>query len=215
VDLTSRGAVYERPYAAELPRAQQAAERTFTNVTWDTVFHVGGSMEDTVLLRPRMLAADAEQLYVYDLHSFRLTSFDRQGQVRWSVGRQGQGPREFANPIHLAPMPSSAGVAVLDPDAARITTVSDAGVFGPMTPLDGAAYLRVVPLAGETLLLPLGSGTTFWRTPATASAAADSGAYPTAQLSDAHPFLRSAAIGVAPDGRHWGAAFVFGNVFTV
>lgn len=72
-------------------------ERSVEPVRWDTVFTIGGEVEDTLLSRPRLIAAGGGMLYAYDLYDGRLLAFDAAGDLRWSYGRQTEYERRMVD----------------------------------------------------------------------------------------------------------------------
>ena len=186
-------------------------ERAWATVRWDTVFALGGDAQDTALLRPRTLAARGGTLYVFDHGDARLKAFDRSGGLRWSFGRQGEGPGEFANPLDMAVGPDGA-VWVLDAGAGRLTIVAPQGELREHIPLHDIGGRDVMPLLGQTLV------TTFSR-PGLLFAAigADGrmlagGETPIAEMADApNPFLFQTAAAVSADGGTWAATFPWGD----
>ncbi|HEX9701002.1 MAG TPA: 6-bladed beta-propeller [Acidobacteriota bacterium] len=62
----------------------------------EQVFGVEEGPDEMMLGSVRGVAVDDEQnVYVFDQQSNRLVSFAGDGSVRWTAGRQGQGPEEF------------------------------------------------------------------------------------------------------------------------
>ncbi len=59
-------------------------------------------------------------IWVLSAHPPFLRSYDEEGQLRWSVGRAGQGPAEFAIPTALLAPAGGEGVEVLDGERGRI-----------------------------------------------------------------------------------------------
>ena len=86
-----RGEIAAKDLAAA--RAPSTANRSvrggrrFLEASWDTVFIVGGSLSDTLLLRPRILAAGREGPVVFDYGDHAVNGFDTAGRPRrgpWS-----------------------------------------------------------------------------------------------------------------------------------
>jgi hypothetical protein len=82
-------------------QAQPGGSRLFEASRWDTAYVIGGQLQDTTLLLPRLIAAGDGSVYVYDVGRHELVAFDVSGAQRWRFGREGAGPGEFRNPIDV------------------------------------------------------------------------------------------------------------------
>ncbi|MDT8341686.1 MAG: 6-bladed beta-propeller [Longimicrobiales bacterium] len=100
-------------------------ERRWEAVRWDTLWMRGGS-DDTLLLYPSLLRANATGLFLYDRGTSRLLSFDDRGALRWAYGRAGAGPGEFAG-VRDVRVGDSGRVLVYDADNQRITVLEEPG----------------------------------------------------------------------------------------
>lgn len=136
------------------PSDGQEATRSFLETSWDTIFHIGGSLEDTLLLKPRIFESGNEHLYVYDYFDDRLRAFDRSGELTWTFGRSGEGPGEFSNAFDVEVGPRG-DIWVVDAGASRITVVSSSGKLVRTFPLAGAIVRDVVPLSDRILVTPV------------------------------------------------------------
>ena len=67
--------------AAAIP-AERVGARQVQTAAWDTVFVIGGGVQDTLLLIPRLLAARGGQLYAFDYGDSRIGA----GGVREPAG---------------------------------------------------------------------------------------------------------------------------------
>lgn len=110
----------------EFSRMDPPMQRRVVEWDWVPVYMAGGERDDTLFGLPRELAASTDGVYVLDPGSHALFAFDRTATLRWRAGRKGNGPGEFARPTDLALLPDG-GVAVLDPDNARIEEFAPSG----------------------------------------------------------------------------------------
>jgi len=131
---------------------REIGPRTVRTVAWDTVFRLGGAPEDTVLLQPEPLTARNGRVYVFDYGDRALKAFDRTGRFLWRVGREGEGPGEFIQPVDLEVGPRG-NVWVLDAGAGRIAIVSADGEWVGVRPLGDEVTRDVLPLEDGTYLL--------------------------------------------------------------
>jgi hypothetical protein len=136
-----------------LPPDSARAERRMVVTRWDTLWRVGGE-SDTVLLRPFLLAASDEGVFVYDGGSRRVTAFAPGGVVRWRFGRAGHGPDEFEKVRDLR-IGQDGGVDVLDPANNRILRLRGDGSVRGRVPLSavGHAEQMVVAAPDQIVLL--------------------------------------------------------------
>lgn len=93
-----------------------------------TVVRIGGAADDASGFgRIEALEVDVEgTVYVLDGIEHTLTAFSPSGSRRWTVGREGQGPGEFTNPVGLAWAPDGT-LWVFDPESQRVTVVTRDG----------------------------------------------------------------------------------------
>lgn len=194
------------------PRA--AAGRQVEAPGWDTVFHLGGALEDTTLLIPRQLAARDGRLYVFDYGDSRLKSFDQQGELAWSFGSRGSGPEEFGNPVDLAVGPEG-GVWVVDGGEGRLSVVSAEGQPKKLIRHPGVLVRDVVPLRDRLLVTTASPADTFWMELDSAGSVVETGRRPFPELAEADLLARQGYATVADDSRTWAAIFPFGRPFAV
>jgi hypothetical protein len=188
-------------------------ERRFDPVAWDTLFVIGGQVEDTLLLRPRLIAARDGYLYAYDYADARLKAFDGRGNLRWIFGRQGQGPGEFGNATSLQ-IDDQGDVWIVDSSTSRITQVSRDGELGRMVPFRNRLIMRVVPL-GWTLLVIPSDQENFWLTIDEGGRTTDSGPFPLPAMQGAAPMVRAPYVALSSSQDLWAAIFPWASPFLV
>ena len=192
---------------------QVAGSRRYPQVSWDTVYRIGGHLQDTLLLRPRQIAADDTSLYVYDYHDARLKAFDREGNLRWTFGGRGGGPGEFRNALDLKVGPDG-GAWIVDGNNGRITHVSSAGNLQRIIPFGGERIKDVIPLSTEILATTV-SPSHFWISFGARDEITEWGPFPLPGLQEVDPLRRQTISAVSPDGNAWAAVFPFGDRFVV
>ena len=73
----------------------------------EQTFGVADAPEEAMLAGTSSVVVDDEGVvYLLDRGNHRLVAFNPDGSVRWSAGREGEGPREFQNAFGLAPGPA-------------------------------------------------------------------------------------------------------------
>ncbi len=96
-DLTGDGVVENRG-----PGLWAAYGREPLVFELEQVFGVDRAPREAILARVDGVAVDHDNnIYVVDGRANRLVSFDQDGAVRWSVGKQGRGPGDISNPSDL------------------------------------------------------------------------------------------------------------------
>lgn len=189
----------------------EAPERVVVSSAWDTLFVVGGSAEDTLLLMPRTLAAGRGRIAAYDYGDDRVKAFDQQGRLLWTAGGTGSGPGEFRGNFGLQ-LDSHGKVWAADPELARITALDDTGGVADLLPLTvqhlaGIALVEDRPIAvlsgAQVTLLALGSG---------GAQAVES--LPLAVLEQLPDFARSVVV-ASNGGGVWAMAYPYGNLLVV
>jgi hypothetical protein len=118
--------------------------RTFLRASWKKTVVVEGAL-DSELLRPELIAAHGDAIYVYDYGDYSLKAFSEDGRLLWIFGRDGKGPGEFVNPTDLR-VDRGGAVWLADPANSRVTVVSAAGRL-VRTIQTESAIERIVPLA--------------------------------------------------------------------
>jgi hypothetical protein len=119
--------------SSETPRREVIAR------TWDTLWTVGGSARDTLLLNPYLVAASDSGVYLFDGGNRSVLALSAEGKVRWRFGREGSGPDEFRGARDLK-MGSDGSVLVLDPRNGRIIRLNAAGVVRARIPLGAVGH---------------------------------------------------------------------------
>lgn len=191
-----------------------ATSRSFVDVSWDTTFLVGGQLQDSLLLIPRLLAAGAGRIYVYDYGDSRLKAFNEAGAPLWMTGRSGAGPEEFGNPFDMDVGPDG-DIWLVDAGNGRLTRVSDDGDFVSSISLRGTLIRDVIPLRHAVLGTPAITGESMWVMLDDSARVVRSGPLPLPSLREANPNTRQTAAAVGSDGSTWAAIYPFGNILVV
>ena len=195
--------------AERIPR-----ERTFADIAWDTVFVLGGKVQDTTLLLPRLITSGVDRLYVYDYGDSQLKAFDGRGRALWHLGKPGEGPGEFRNAFDLA-VAHDGDVWVLDAGAGRIAIVDSAGSWVRTIPLQGQLVRDVIPLQTDLLATPVSAEDRLWVSLSDQGRVIAHGPYEIENLRDAYFGTRFTFAAVADDGERWAAMFPHGDTFLV
>lgn len=187
------------------------AARRVAVARWDTLWALGGGLQDSVLLQPTRLAAAGDRVYVFDHAAGRLLAVSRtDGSVAWSAGRKGAGPGEFRHVRDLEVGPDGLPM-LLDVGNGRITTLSRTGAVARETRLRGVGYAdQFAPLAdGRAVLLT--------EHPDSALAVVDGGGgiaqrlgVPWAEFAQLDPLVRQGTLASGADGR-WAFGFALGD----
>jgi len=142
--------------AAPPPAASQAESipREFSDRDWDTVFVAGGLANDTLLVRPRILAAADDRVVVFDYGDGRVKSFLPDGRLEWTYGRLGKGPGEFINAVD-ARVGRDGDVWIAGGGTRRITIVGKDGRLRKTFGFPGTHTIeRLILLERDTVALP-------------------------------------------------------------
>lgn len=136
--------------SSETPRREVVAE------AWDTLWAVGGSASDTLLLNPYLVAASDSGVYLFDGGNHSVLALGGEGDVRWRFGREGSGPDEFRGARDLK-TGSDGGVLVLDPRNGRIIRLDAAGGVRARIPLGGVGHAEQLAVldSGRIVLLTM------------------------------------------------------------
>lgn len=189
------------------------ASRVYQNVLWDTVFHLGGQLEDSVLLLPRLMASGAGLLFVYDYGDRQIKAFDHAGSLLWQYGKTGEGPGEFLNPFDIDVAPDG-DVSVYDTGTGRITILSpDGNVRDMFTP--GIAGRDVIPIQNMTLVTPVRPGNEYWIGFDGEGRQLASGRFPLDELADAAHLARQTWSVSGGRGPRWATIFPNGNIILI
>ena len=199
---------------AHLSELGATGSRVYQRVVWDTLFSIGGSLNDTLLLNPRILATRDGLLYAYDYYDSRLKAFDAAGRLRWTFGREGEGPGEFVNPTNLEVAEDSA-VWITDGGLGRFQVVSSDGQLQRVIPFpEGRTYKDVVPV-GRKVIATVISGAPFWISMSPEGEVVGSGDFPNDELRQANPIARQTLIAAADQGGKWATIFPMGDLLLV
>lgn len=138
------------------PEPSTPTQREIVTADWDTLLHLGGSAEDTMLIYPLRIAATVNGLAVFDVATEQVDYFSLDGRHRWSFGRKGSGPDEFQGARDLK-VDGNDRIHVLDPQNLRITVLDTLGQVIRRVPLAsvGHAEKMVVLRDGRTILFTL------------------------------------------------------------
>jgi hypothetical protein len=189
--------------------------RRADDVAWDTVFTIAGGIQDTVLLRPRLLAARHGLLHTYDYGDQRLKTFDSRGQPLWQFGGSGGGPAEFGNAIDLE-VGADGTVWVVDGGNGRLSRIAPEGLGIGVLPFHGLAVRDVLPLRSRVLVtLGASQADTFWVALDSAGRKQEAGGVPFPELALAQPAARQGYATLGDDGAVWATIFPFGAPFAV
>ncbi|HYW08725.1 MAG TPA: hypothetical protein VE913_17315 [Longimicrobium sp.] len=124
---------------AAVAAKSEARSREVLAEAWDTLWTVGASANDTVLLNPYLVAASDSGVYLFDGGNHSVLALGPEGGVRWRFGRQGSGPDEFRGVRDLK-TGSDGSVLVLDPRNGRIIRLNAAGGVRSRIPLGATGH---------------------------------------------------------------------------
>jgi hypothetical protein len=118
------------------------------------LWHLGGTLQDTLLSLPLFLQADTGLVLVFDDGARRLIALDAHtGEIRWTFGRQGGGPDEFVS-VRDVRIDADGRIAVLDQANARVLLLDREGKpLHHVRLAHPSLALHVVPLSADRLLL--------------------------------------------------------------
>lgn len=204
----------ERLPAWEEDDRPPATERAFRAAAWDTLFRLGGTLQDTLLQAPARLAADPRGVFVADAYAGRLLRVDRAGRLLWAWGRRGSGPDELERPRHLS-VDARGRVWVLDLENARVVVLGADGQREASLSLAevGSRPDAIVPRPdGGVLVLsdhPERSITVLDAT----SGVVDRRSFPWAGFRHLPPLASQMVAASEPEGERWVAAFSMADGF--
>lgn len=191
--------------------AAAPGERRIAHARWDTLWSVGGGVQDSILLQPWRIAASGDRVYVFDGAAARVLAFSaRDGSVAWMSGQKGSGPGEFKMVRDLEIGPEGRPM-LLDVGNGRITTLDATGAVHRQTRLGSVGYVdQFAPLAdGRAVLLT--------QHPDSAIAIADTSGgivqrlgLPWKEFADLHPLVRQGNLASGGDSR-WAFGFGLGD----
>jgi hypothetical protein len=195
------------------PLAVQPGPRRIVEPEWESIFEVGGAEEDTTLLMPVFLAADANGVWVYDAARRQVGRLSGAGRLEWWFGGRGRGPDEFMN-VRDIESDGAGRLWVLDTDNARITVLSSVGRAESRIPLADLPYAdQLVPMRDRGAILlavqprdPLFVLDLQGRLLRRHGLGWD-------DFARLHPLAAQTVAATAPDGRHFAVAFRVGDGF--
>lgn len=107
--------------------ADPSHTRTVATANWDTLFVLGEeNPNDTLFAAPYLMTIWEDNLTVADDILSLVRVFDMNGDLRWSFGRKGQGPGEFAGISSLAVSPKG-NLWIWDYRNQRVSELSTSG----------------------------------------------------------------------------------------
>lgn len=193
--------------------AATPTKRRVVDKHWVGLWHTAGGPEDELFGMPRELLATNDGVVVLDVGTLQLSAFGRDGSHRWTVGRKGNGPGEFARPVDLALMPNG-DIAVLDPDNSRVSVFGTDGRYKRAIGSPSAVVARSVCVSTDGQLhFLLGSLTGFLETTNERGVRVGALGFPWPVPEGSGSFLRSAnfARGAARAECTLSTTFGFGN----
>lgn len=139
------------PWQAEAPGPEARQVHT---MEWDTLWSVGGALEDSVMPSPGYLETSDSMLAVLDFVSNRVVAFDHDGTLLWTYGDPGEGPRELISARDMA-FTGPREISVLDPGNEKIVELDRNGEVARIVSLAevGHHVEQFVPLDSKYLLL--------------------------------------------------------------
>jgi hypothetical protein len=113
-------------------------QRLIVDPHWVALWRTRGGPAEDLFGVPRHLLAAPDGVLVLDEGTLQLSSFSQLGERRWTVGRKGKGPGEFARPIDLAFLPDG-DIAVLDVGNGRVSVFAASGIYRRSVAIPNAA----------------------------------------------------------------------------
>ncbi len=185
------GALQAQPTATDRPKG-----RVFAKGEWAEVRRISDEA-GRLFTNPQLLAVRGDTAYLYDAGTQELLAVQRNGSLRWRVGRAGKGPREFSNPVDLQVAPNGA-LHVLDSDVSRITVVDAAGKVADMRTVEERLH-RIVPRRAGWWGVSLGRPELFIALGSNGRASGERVAAP-ADIAPKHILVREAQVAPVPNG---------------
>ena len=184
------------------------AERTFLAAEMDSLWSIGGTAADTLLLNPYWLSAGADGVTLWDGGRNAVIRVSAEGELLWTFGRQGGGPGEFRTVRGIAQLPDG-GAAVVDNVNERLTIIDRDGRLAGETNLSGLAPESVASLHdGDLVVLTRSDDPAFLVSDET-GVVVDSMGFPSRPYRDLSPMARQGRIVGA--GAGWVFGFTVGN----
>lgn len=186
-------------------------ERQFHAERWDTLWAVGGSVQDTTLLNPYRIQAGPTGIYVFDIAPQRILALDAEGKRRWSFGRKGAGPDEFRN-VRDMKLTGTGELFILDPQNNRIAVLDPAGRVSRRIPLTKAGHAeQMAPLGGERVALVTMQQDRPLKVIDHAGAVVEEPSFAWPGFTSLHPIARQGLMAVDADGARWVFGFMLGD----
>lgn len=184
------------------------AERTFLPAVMDSLWSIGGTAADTLLLNPFWLSAGAEGVTLWDEGRKAVVRISAEGEPLWTFGREGGGPGEFRTVRGVAHLPGG-GVAVVDNVNERLTIIDREGRLAGETNLSGMAPESVASLYDGGLVVLTGSDDPAFLVADENGVVVDSMGFPSRPYRDLSPMARQGRVVGA--GAGWVFGFTVGN----
>lgn len=184
------------------------AERTFLPAVMDSLWSIGGTAADTLLLNPYWLSAGAEGVTLWDGGRDAVIRISAEGEVLWTFGREGGGPGEFRTVRGIAQL-QDGGVAVVDNVNERLTIIDHDGQLAAETNLSGTAPESVASLHDGRLVVLTRLDEPAFLVSDGNGAIVDSVAFPSSRYRDLPPMARQGRVVRA--GAGWVFGFTVGN----
>lgn len=189
-------------------------QRRIAPIAWDTIFEIGGALEDTLLLNPRLLAGGEVRFYVYDYGDATLKAFALDGTLEWTFGGHGSGPGEFRNVFDVEEAEDGT-VWALDGGNTRVTAIGPDGQLSANLPARGIMARDIIPLHDEILLTPMSPENVFAVALGEDGERLEEVTFPVPELEKASFQLRGTVGTRARKDGTWAATFPFGNMLLV
>lgn len=182
---------------------------------YDTILSTTFSPQDTILLDPLSIRADATGIWVHDGAQAAILRFDHSGKRQWSLGRKGGGPAEFVS-VRDIELAQDGNLVVLDPGLGRLTVLSPAGEVLKLIDISRAGHAeQVVALSkGRYILGTMRSDRPFVVIDST-GAVLDSLRSPWSKFSTLDPMVSQYYLAGSNSSRLWMAGLILCSVFSV
>jgi hypothetical protein len=184
------------------------AERTFLPAEMDSLWSIGGTAADTLLLNPYWLSAGAEGVTLWDGGRNAVTRISAEGEILWTFGRQGGGPGEFRTVRGIAQLPGG-GAAVVDNVNERLTIIDRDGRLAGETNLSGMAPESVASQDDGSLVVLTHLAEPAFLVSDRNGTIVDSVDFPSRPYRDLSPMARQGRVIGA--GAEWVFGFTVGN----
>ena len=184
------------------------AERNFLPAVMDSLWSIGGTAADTLLLNPFWLSAGAEGVTLWDEGRKAVVRISAEGELLWTFGREGGGPGEFRTVRGIAHLPGG-GAAVVDNVNERLTIIDRAGRLVGETNLSGMAPESVASLHDGGLVVLTRLDEPAFVVSDETGVVVDSMGFPSRPYRDLSPMARQGRIVGA--GAGWVFGFTVGN----